>query len=73
MEHTKTVPYLGGEIKFIPAGSYIDEKTKEEKFYDARIKVFPGSRDVVVLSPAAVRALYMVIWSDADLQAFIGV
>ena len=31
MERTKNVPYLGGMIKFRPAGSYVDENTKEEK------------------------------------------
>lgn len=73
MEHSKNVPYFGGEIKFIPAGSFVDENTKEEKSYDARVKVFPGSREVVVLSLEAVRALYTAIRADTDLQAFIGV
>ena len=73
MQHSKNVPYLGGEIKFIPAGCFVDEQTKEEKSYDARVKVFPGSRDVVVLSVEAVRALYTAVRTDSDLQAFIGV
>lgn len=73
MEHTKNVPYLGGEIKFRPAGSYVDKETKEEKSYGACVKVFPGSREVVVLSLEAVRALYTAIRTDSDLQAFIGV
>jgi len=73
MEHSKSVPYFGGEIKFIPAGSYVDEQTKEEKSYDARVRVYPGSREDVVLSIEAVRALYTAIRTDSDLQAFIGV
>lgn len=73
MEHTKNVPYLGGEIKFIPAGSGTDKETGREFTYDARVRVFPGSREDVVLSLEAVRALYTAIRTDSDLQAFIGV
>jgi len=73
MEKTKSVPYLGGEIKFRPAGSFVDKQTNEEKSYGDCVKVFPGSREDVVLSIEAVRALYTAIRTDSDLQAFIGV
>lgn len=73
MEHSKNVPYFGGEIKFIPAGSGTDKETGREFTYDARVKVFPGSHEVAVLSLEAVRALYTAIRTDTDLQAFIGV
>lgn len=73
MERTKNVPYLGGMIKFRPAGSYVDENTKEEKSYGDAVKVCPGSREDMVLSLEAVRTLYTAIRTDTDLQAFIGV
>jgi len=73
MEHSKNVPYYGGEIKFRPAGTGTDKETGKEFAYEACVKVFPGSRDVVVLSIEAVRGLYTAIRTDSDLQAFIGV
>lgn len=73
MEKAKVVPYLGGEIKFVPAGSGIDKEDGREFTYDARVRVYPGSREDVVLSIEAVRALYTAIRTDSDLQAFIGV
>jgi len=71
MEHSKTVLYLGGVIKFIPAGSYVDKETGETVNYDSRVRVYPGSREDVVLSIEAVRALYTAIRTDSDLQAFV--
>lgn len=73
MEANKEVKFLGGALKFVPAGSYVDEQTGQEKNYEARVKVYDGSRSPVALSVDAARALVEAVRDSDDLQVFLGV
>lgn len=73
MEASKEVKFLGGVLKFVPAGSGIDKENGREFTYEARVKVFDGSHDPMVLSIEAARALVEAVRDSEDLQAFLGV